>query len=160
MVTLQEKAQCVKWFIEMRSAMQVQRNFRTRYGGIRHRRLVSQSSKRGLRRLEVVRNRKVLVEEAQVQQRLNECMNHFNNVPENTFDAHPENWDYQPPLYTGFCTKYLQILQELKPNKKKSNQRLQALTRTCFVWCLCSFVWCILLFVCVLVCYVINERNN
>ena len=32
MATPQEKAQCVEWFIEMRSEMQVQRNFRTRFG--------------------------------------------------------------------------------------------------------------------------------
>ena len=36
--------------------------------------------------------------------------------------------------------------------KKKSKQRLQPLTRTCFVWCLWSFVWCILCGVYVLVC--------
>ena len=31
-VTAQEKAQCVEWSIETRSNMQVQRNFRARYG--------------------------------------------------------------------------------------------------------------------------------
>ena len=82
--------------------------------GICHRRLVSESGKRvrsesqrlvsesGLRRLEVVRNRKVPVDQAQVQWTLNECVNHFNKVPDNQLDAHPENWDNQPPLDTGF----------------------------------------------------------
>ena len=73
--------------------------------GICHRGLVSESITRGLRRLEVVRNRKVPVDQAQVQQTVNECVNHFNKVPENQFDAHSENWDYQQPLYTGFCIK-------------------------------------------------------
>ena len=73
--------------------------------GIYHRGLISESGTRGLRRLEVVRNRKVQVDQAQVQQTLNECVNHFNKVPENQFDAHPEKWEYQTPLYTGFSIK-------------------------------------------------------
>ena len=32
MVSVQEKAQCVEWFIQTRSDIQVRRNFRTRYG--------------------------------------------------------------------------------------------------------------------------------
>ena len=36
---------------------------------------------------------------------------------------------------------------------RKSNQRLQILERTCSVWC-------ILCGICVLLCYVINNRNN
>ena len=72
--------------------------------------------------MEVVRNGKVPVDQEQVQQKLNECLNNFNKVPENRFDGHPENWDYQPALYTGFCRKdklyayKVQILWELKPN--------------------------------------------
>ena len=73
--------------------------------GTRHHGLLSESGIGDLRRLEVARNRKVPVDQAQVQQTLNECVNHFNKVPENQFDVHPENWDYQPPLYTGFCIK-------------------------------------------------------
>ena len=73
--------------------------------GIRHRGQVSESGTRGLRRLEVVRNRKVPVDQAQVQQTWNGCVNHFNKVPENQFDVHPETWDYQPPLCTGLCIK-------------------------------------------------------
>ena len=64
-----------------------------------HRRLVSESSTRCLIRLEVVRNRKVPIDQAQVQQMLNECVNHLNKVPEYKFDAHLENGDYQPPLH-------------------------------------------------------------
>ena len=59
--------------------------------GIRHRGRVPESGTRGLRRLEVARKRKVLVDQAQGQQTLNECVNDFNKVPENQFDAHPEN---------------------------------------------------------------------
>ena len=32
MATPQEKAQCVPWFIETKSDLQTQRNFRTKYG--------------------------------------------------------------------------------------------------------------------------------
>ena len=32
MATPQEKAQCVSWFIETKSDLQTQRNFRTKYG--------------------------------------------------------------------------------------------------------------------------------
>ena len=73
--------------------------------GICHRRLVSESGAIDLRRLEVARNRKVPVDQAQVQRTFNECRNHFNKVPENQIDMHPENWDYQPPLYTAFHIK-------------------------------------------------------
>ena len=59
--------------------------------GIRHHGPVSESGTGGLRRLDVVRNRKVLVDQAQVHQTLNECVTHFNKVPENQSDAHPEN---------------------------------------------------------------------
>ena len=65
--------------------------------------VVSESGTRGLRRWEVIRNRKVPVDQPQVQQMLNEYMNHFNKVPENQFDAHPEIWDYQPPLTQDFA---------------------------------------------------------
>ena len=57
---------------------------------IRYRGLVSESGTRGLRRVQVVRNRKVPVDQAQVQQKLNECMNHFNKVPENQSDMEPD----------------------------------------------------------------------
>ena len=73
--------------------------------GIRHRGLISESGTRGLKRLEVVRNRKVPVDQAQVQQTLNEYMNNLKKIPENQTDVHQENWDYQPPLYTGFYIK-------------------------------------------------------
>ena len=66
---------------------------------------------------------KVPVDQAQVQQALNECVNHFNKVTENQFDTHPENWEDQPPLHRRMLHKRLklyaykvQILQELKPN--------------------------------------------
>ena len=65
--------------------------------GIRHRSLVSESGARGLRRLDVFRNRKVPVDQARVQQTSIEFVNNFNKVPENQFDANPENWDYQQP---------------------------------------------------------------
>ena len=88
--------------------------------GICHQELVSESSARGLRRLEVVRNRKVLVDQAQVQQTLNKCVNHFNKVPENQSDVHPKNWNYQPhrilPKRLKLYAYKVQILQELKPN--------------------------------------------
>ena len=32
MVTLQEKAECVSWFIETKSDVQTQRRYRTKYG--------------------------------------------------------------------------------------------------------------------------------
>ena len=73
--------------------------------GIRYRGQVLESCTNGLRRLQVIRTRKVPVEQAQVQQTLNKCMNHFNKVPENQSDAHPDNLGYQLPLYTGFCLK-------------------------------------------------------
>ena len=47
--------------------------------GIRHHGLVSESGTRGLRRLEVVRNRKVVVDQTQVQRMLNECVNHLSH---------------------------------------------------------------------------------
>ena len=50
---------------------------------IRHRGLVSESGTRGLERLKVVRKRKVPVDQAQVQQTLNEYVNHFNKVQDN-----------------------------------------------------------------------------
>ena len=92
--------------------------------GIRYCGLVSENGTRGLRRLEVVRTRKVPIDQAQVQLTLNECVNHFNKVPENEFDAHPQNWDYQPPLHTvrillkrlKIYAYKVQILQEFKPN--------------------------------------------
>ena len=71
--------------------------------GIYNRGLVSERGTRGLRRLEVGGNRKV--DQAHVQQMLNECVNHFNKVSQNQFDIHPENWVYQPALYTGLCIK-------------------------------------------------------
>ena len=105
--------------------------------GIRHCGLVSESGTRGLRR-EVVRNRKVPVDQAQVQRTLNNCVNHFNKVPENQFDMHPGNWDYQPPLHIEFCIKdnlyahKVQIQQELKPNDapKCKAFALEMLSRT------------------------------
>ena len=73
--------------------------------GICHHRLVPESGTRGVRTLKFVRNRKVPVDQAQLQQMLNESVNNFNKVPENQFDAHPEKWDYQSALKTGFCIK-------------------------------------------------------
>ena len=97
---------------------------------------MSESGTRGLRRLEVVRNKKVPVDQAQVQQTLDECGNHFNKIPENQSAEHPESWDYQPPLYTVFCIKdsfmpMRWILQELKPNDgpKRKAFALEMLSR-------------------------------
>ena len=74
--------------------------------GIRHRGPASESGRRVLKKLEVVRNRKGPVDQAQVQQTLNECVNHSNEVLENQVDAHPENCNYQPPLYIEFLIKH------------------------------------------------------
>ena len=104
MVTPQEKAQWVEWF---RGDPTCKFSIISVQGmeGIHHRGQVSESVTRGLRRLEVVRNRKVPVAQAQVQHILNECVINFNKVPENQFDVHPENGDYELPTYAGFCIK-------------------------------------------------------
>ena len=49
--------------------------------------------------------------------------------------------------------RVLPICHSSKPTRKNSNQRLQTLARTCFVWCILCGVY-------VLVCYIINKRHN
>ena len=53
-----------------------------------------------------------------MQQTLNKCVNHFNEVPENQFDAHAENWEYHSILHKRLKLYFYEalILQELKLN--------------------------------------------
>ena len=108
MATPQEKAQCVEWFIETRSDTQVQRNFRTRYGRNPPSRTSIRELYKRFNETGSCQKQKVPVDQAQVQQTLNECVNHFDKVLENQSDAHPENWDFVEIKFQVFSMEQFQ----------------------------------------------------
>ena len=105
MANPQEKAQCVEWFIKTRSDTQVQLNFRTRYG----RNPPSQANIREwckrFNETGSCQKQKSTGRPSTGAADVERVRESFQQIPENQFDVHPENWDYQPPLCIGFYMK-------------------------------------------------------